>query len=293
MSKTLSIVIPTYNEAANLPQVVPLLMESVKEKTWQVIFVNDGSKDESLQILQDFQKAYDFKIVHNKVNKGYGGAIKAGIEEATTDLVITIDADGQHSVADVQKLYDYLLAKDADMVVGQRPDSSSGAYRRLGKNIIRKIAKILLPVNIRDINSGMKIYDTTLAKQYLDLCPNSMAYSDIITLVFINYRHLVLEHPIQIHQRIAGESTISTHTAFQTVMEILNIAMLFNPLKIFLPIAIASILIGLLWGVPILLESRGLSVGALFFILNGILFFLMGLLAEQLSNIRKIVGKKK
>lgn len=292
MPKSLSIIIPSYNEGANLPLLIPHLMQAAKEKDWQVIFVNDGSKDMSMTILQDFQKQWDFQIVHNKVNKGYGGAIKEGIRESTTDLVITIDADGQHTIEDIQKLYEYLLAKDADMVVGKRPDSSSSVYRRFGKNIIRTIAKILLPVNIHDINSGMKIYDTKLAKQYLDLCPNSMAYSDIIALIFINYRHLVLEHPIEIKERTAGESTISTRTAFQTVLEILNITMLFNPLRIFLPIAVLSVCIGFLWGLPILLDNRGLSVGALFFILSGILFFLMGLLAEQLSNIRKIVGKK-
>ncbi|MEZ4885395.1 MAG: glycosyltransferase family 2 protein [Chitinophagales bacterium] len=292
MSKSLSIIIPSYNEAANLPLLIPPLMQAAKKQNWQVIFVNDGSKDNSLKILQNLQQDHDFKIIHHKVNKGYGGAIKQGIREAITDLVITIDADGQHSIEDVRKLYEYLLSENADMVVGKRPDSSSSVYRRLGKCLIRKIANILLPINIHDINSGMKIYDTKLAQQYLDLCPDSMAYSDIITLVFISYRHLVLEHPIQIHQRIAGESTISTRTAFQTILEILNITMLFNPLKIFLPIAAISILIGFIWGLPILLDKRGLSVGALFFILSGILFFLMGLLAEQLSNIRKIVGKK-
>ncbi len=292
MPNKLSIIIPSYNETENLPKLIPTLMQSAIKQDWEVIFVNDGSKDNSLQLLRDFQHTYGFQIVHNKVNKGYGGAIKAGIRSAKTEWVITIDADGQHSIADIQKLHAYLLANDADMVVGKRPDSSSGMYRRLGKFIIRKIAKILLPINIQDINSGMKIYSRDLAIKYLDLCPDSMAYSDIITLVFINYRHLVLEQSIDIHPRIAGESIISTRTAFQTVLEIINITLLFNPLKIFLPISLFSITIGILWALPILLQNRGLSVGALFLILSGILFFLMGLLAEQLSNIRKIVGKK-
>lgn len=292
MSKSLTVIVPSYNEAANLPLLIPNLMQAAQKQQWKVIFVNDGSKDVSQKVLEDFQEQYDHQIIHNKVNKGYGGAIKEGIRKASTDLVVTIDADGQHSIEDVQKLYEYLIENDADMVVGKRPDSSSGFYRRFGKNVIRTIAKILLPINIHDINSGMKIYDAQLAKRYLDLCPNSMAYSDIIALVFISYRHLVLEHPIEIQQRMTGESTISTRTAFQTVLEILNVTMLFNPLRIFLPIAVVSIFIGFLWGLPILLQGKGLSVGALFFILSGILFFLMGLLAEQLSNIRKIVGIK-
>ena len=165
MSKSLTIIIPSYNEAANLPLLIPNLMQAAKVRQWKVIFVNDGSKDVSQKILEDFQQQYDYQIVHNKVNKGYGGAIKEGIRHATTELVITIDADGQHSVEDVQKLYEYLLENGADMVVGKRPDSSSGTYRRFGKNIIRTIAKILLPIHIHDINSGMKMYDTKLAKK--------------------------------------------------------------------------------------------------------------------------------
>ena len=113
-----------------------------------------------------------------------------------------------------------------------------------------------------------------------------MAFSDVITLIFIKKRHLVLEHPITIKQRAAGKSTINTFTAIQTIMEIINIAMLFNPLRIFLPLSIFCIGFGLAWGIPIMLRARGVSVGAMLAIVTGLLCFFFGLIAEQLSAMR-------
>ena len=174
------------------------------------------------------------------------------------------------------------------MVVGNRQaQKDANLYRGLGKRLIRGFAKILLPINIYDINSGMKLYNTELAKKYIKLCPDHMAYSDIIAMVFISQRHLVLEKDIRIKPRLSGESTINTMTALETVKEILNIVVLFNPMRVFLPIAFSSIFVALLWGVPIVLKGRGVSTGALLGITTGIIFFLLGLLAEQLALIRK------
>ena len=121
----------------------------------------------------------------------------------------------------------------------------------------------------------------------MGLCPDSMAFSEVITLVFVSDRHLVVEHPIRIRERIAGSSTITTATAFQTMMEILNIVVLFNPIRVFLPVSLISVLLGVLWGLPIVLRGGGVSVGAMLAIVTGIIFFFLGLLAEQISMIRR------
>ena len=113
-----------------------------------------------------------------------------------------------------------------------------------------------------------------------------MAFSDVITLIFIKKRHLVLEHPITIKKRATGKSTITTFTAIQTVLEIINITMLFNPLRIFLSLSVLCIGFGFAWGIPILLRARGVSVGAMLAIVTGLLFFFIGLIAEQLSSMR-------
>jgi glycosyltransferase involved in cell wall biosynthesis len=283
----LTVVVPIYNEAASLPHFLPGLMEVCKTKDWQVIFVDDGSKDGSAQILSGMDGNSFTKVLHHKLNKGYGGALKTGLAAATTRYVITIDADGQHDIADIESLLAFAQKNNADMVVGTRSSvKHASPYRELGKWIIRRFTSILVPLPVQDLNSGFKLYQTKLVQQYLSLCPDSMAFSDVITLLFLNQRHLVLEHPISVRHRTTGSSSINTHTAFQTLIEILSLVMLVNPLRIFLPLSIICIAVGLLWGIPIMLAGRGVSVGSMLAIVLGALFFFLGLIANQLSSIR-------
>jgi hypothetical protein len=95
-----------------------------------------------------------------------------------------------------------------------------------------------------------------------------------------------------VKKRIAGSSSVGTYTAFQTIIEILNLAMLVNPQRIFLPLSIVCISVGLLWGIPIILAGRGVSVGSMLAIVLGALFFFLGLIASQLASIRMHLALK-
>ena len=267
---------------------LPRLCAFCKERNTRLILVNDGSNDESKALFRQFQQTDQIRILHHKMNRGYGAAIKTGLAACETAYAITLDADGQHSLDDVDKLYRILKAKDADMVVGSRKKADAGSgYRRLGKWIIRNLARVLMTVPVHDLNSGMKIYRTELAKNYIHLAPDTMSFSDIFTLIFINNKHLVLEEPIRILERKTGKSKIGIETAFQTVMEVINIVILFNPMKIFLPLSLLCLVTTAAWGIPLLAMGRGLSIGSLPGIIVGILFFLLGLIAEQLSLLRR------
>jgi glycosyltransferase involved in cell wall biosynthesis len=284
----LTIVIPAYNEEENLKIILPELIAFVEQRNWKLIITNDGSKDNTKTVLKDYEHSAHLKVVQHKLNKGYGAAIKSAIQACDTEYVITIDADGQHRLEDVDKLFTLVKSTDADMIVGSRKGTKDASFlRSIGKSIIRATAKLMLTVPVYDINSGMKIYRTELAKQYLYLTPNNMPYSDIITLIFISNRHLVLEEPIVVNDRLKGESTIGIQTAFETIMEIVNMIFLFNPMKIFLPVSIISFLISLAWGIPIILRGQGVSSGALLGFISSLIFFFLGLIAEQLTLIRK------
>ncbi|OJJ18333.1 hypothetical protein BKI52_26305 [marine bacterium AO1-C] len=290
MDYTLSVVIPVYNEEKNLPEVMPAILVQAKTQNWQVIVVNDGSQDNSGKILDQWQVDHSqhITIIHHKVNRGYGGAIKSGIKAAQTSHIVTMDADGQHQITDVVQLQQHLLATDADMIIGNRKGQKEASFfRKIAKYIIRKIAQIALSTKIHDLNSGMKLYDQQLAQKYLQICPDTMAYSDIIALTFISQKHLVLEHPITVLPRKAGKSTINVRTAFETIKEILNILLFFNPLRFFIPLSVFFTVIGVAWEIPIFLRGDGMSVGALFLINLGILCFVLGLLAEQISTLRR------
>jgi len=283
----LTVVVPVYNEEQALHSFAPCLIDLCRAKGWTTIFVNDGSRDHTRQILDHLSSSQDVRVIHHKVNRGYGGALKTGISQVTTPFLVTMDGDGQHSPEDVERIFQYAIESDADMVVGKRDErGTSSAYRTFGKFLIRSFTKILMPLPITDLNSGFKFYRTEFVKRYMTVCPDSMAFSDVITLVFLSEHNLVLECPIQVSPRQAGQSMINTFTAFETVIQVLNIGLMFNPLKLFLPISALCILAGFGWGIPFVLLGRGVSVGAMLAIVTGLLFFVLGLIASQLSAIR-------
>jgi glycosyltransferase involved in cell wall biosynthesis len=253
------------------------------------VIVDDGSKDNSANLLSAFVSE-KVKVVRHKLNRGYGAAIKSGIQIADTDYIVTIDADGQHYLDDITHLFDKIIKTNADMVVGGRPIGScsqSGWYRNLGKFFIRSLIKIIMDVPVRDQNSGMKLYCRDLALENLNLCPDNMAYSDIILLLFVDSRHLVLEEPIRINSRLGGVSTISTRTAFDTVSEIFYLVVMFHPMKIFIPLALFFFATGSGWVIRGLCYGVELSNGASFLLMTGINCVLLGLIAEQFRRTRR------
>jgi len=285
----LTIVIPAYNEAESLSSFINELIDYCGERNWKILIVNDGSKDATGDILKKYTDIEILTVLHHKLNRGYGGALKTGIKNVTTKYCVTIDADGQHELHDVELMFQKMKETNADLIVGNRKGNPGlKKYREFGKSIIRRVARMLMPLTVYDINSGMKMYDTSLAQRYIRICPDSMAFSDVITLTFIYQRDLVLEMPIKIKQRFAGESTIRMKTAFETIMEIVNIVTLFNPLRIFLPLSLFFILLSLGWEIPIFLMGLGVSTGALLGFITGLIFFLLGLIAEQLGNLRRL-----
>jgi hypothetical protein len=93
----------------------------------------------------------------------------------------------------------------------------------------------------------------------------------------------VIEVPIKINERKKGKSTISIRTALETMQEIINIVILFNPSRIFIPIFLLLFVSGVIWGFPILLKGNGLSSASALLLIIALLIFLIGLIAEQLS----------
>lgn len=294
MDSSLSIVVPCYNEAENIPAVFPPILTFAKERGWRVIAVDDGSRDGTRALLLEMQKtAPHLDVVRHKLNCGYGAAIKSGLRAAKTEFAITIDADGQHRLEDVEKCFRRIVETDADLVVGERVNNESGGYRSLGKWVIRTFASLLLSLPVRDLNSGMKCYRLSEAASYLDLCPDTMAFSDVILLLMVNDRKLVSRAEITVAPRLAGKSTIGTRTALVTLAEILNLAILLRPMTTFFRISLFFFLFGLGWGTFIYVRARIINSASVMLILLGAVSFILGLLGEQLAQIRKTLARQK
>ena len=166
----LSVIIPVFNEADNLNVILPPLIKLCQQNSWNILVINDGSSDNTKEVLSSYSNTHGFKVILHKLNRGYGAAIKSGIRACETEYCITFDADGQHRLEDIERLNNFMLANDADMVIGSRKGVKSVSYSRgFAKSVIRLIAKILMNVPVHDLNSGMKVYRTDLAQKYIGL----------------------------------------------------------------------------------------------------------------------------
>jgi len=160
LAETLTLVVPVFNEEGALGTFLPELTEYCVAHGFCLVFVDDGSSDNSAALLESFCDGEQVKVLRHKVNRGYGAAIKTGISASNTDFVVTLDADGQHRPADVDNLLQCAIQNNADMVVGKRQSGHSGIYRAIGRKLIRLIAGLLVSMPISDLNSGMKLYRT-------------------------------------------------------------------------------------------------------------------------------------
>jgi glycosyltransferase involved in cell wall biosynthesis len=277
---TLTIIIPAYNEGSSIGAVLAALHEHVPQVIDEVIVVNDASTDNTAAVAQ----ATGARVIQHRTNRGYGGSLKTGIRAAKTDYVLIMDSDGQHRVEDALALWQQ--RDTADMVVGQRTALlHSPLWRMPGKWVLGRLANYIVQRSIPDLNSGLRLMRRTDVLRYMHLCPNGFSFTTTLTIAFFTQGFTVAYVPIQIQKRV-GKSTVSVSTGFQTLMLILRLAALFAPLRVFIPMSILSGLVGIGWGVPFALSGRGVSVGAMLAIVTAILLFALGIICDQISQLR-------
>jgi glycosyltransferase involved in cell wall biosynthesis len=281
----LTAIIPIYNEAENLPSLLISLQEQIYKYDLKIIFVNDGSTDNSKSLLNEVNNTNIVCVNHSR-NRGYGAAIKTGIKAAKTQYCVTIDGDGQHDLDDINKLFMAIEMENADLVVGNRKGKGSSRFRNLGKWIIKKITSFFIKIDVEDLNSGMKLYRTEVAKSLLKWAPNDMAFSETIVLLYSHFRYKITEVEINIYQRETGESTINYKTAIRTVKEILFLIINFFPFRFFGLLGGLLMISGFLWSVPFMINGEGLTNGAGFLLCFGLLVLLQGIILQTLTRFK-------
>jgi glycosyltransferase involved in cell wall biosynthesis len=278
--KKVTVLIPAFNESQAIGFVIEHIQAICSGVVEEIIVIDDGSGDETGFIA----KKVGANVICHKQNLGYGAALKTGIRHAKTEFVLTMDADGQHQAEDVLRLWE--LAEDCDMVVGQRISLlHSPLWRMPGKWLLWSMANYLTRRRIPDLNSGLRLIRRDVALRYLHLCPSGFSFSTTITMALLSRGYSVAYVPIQAKKRV-GKSTVSVATGLDTIILILRIAALFNPLRVFIPISLLIGLVGLVWGIPFALAGRGVSVGSMLAIVTAILLFGLGLLCDQISQLR-------
>ncbi len=276
----ISVILPAYNEGENLKELLPQIYEVLGEGI-EIIVVDDASTDNTSEIAE----SYKAKVIKNPYNMGNGASIKRGIRQANSDIVVLMDADGQHLPQEIPKLLKEI--DKFDMIIGARHNSYQVWWRRLANKIYNILASYVSGIKIKDLTSGFRAIKREKALEFLYLLPNTFSYPSTLTLAFIKAGYPVKFVPVKVLPRKRGKSKINLITdGVRFLGIILKIAVFFSPLKVFLPLSLLFFLLGLGYYLYTFIHfHRFTNMSALLFT-TSVIIFMLGLISEQIASLR-------
>ena len=277
---TLSIILPAKNEAEGLRGTLPALKAAYPEA--EIIVVDDGSTDATAQIAAE----QGTRVLSSPYSMGNGAAIKRGARAATGEVLVFMDADGQHGAGHVRALLDK-LGEGYDMVVGARDRSGqANVHRSLANAFYNSLASWMTGHRIADLTSGFRAVRADKFREFLHLLPNGFSYPTTSTMAFFRSAYPVAYVPIPVAKRVGTSSHIRPFKdGVRFLLIIFKIASLYSPLKLFAPTATAFFLAGLGWyGWTYAHDGRFTNMSMLMFS-AAVIIFLIGLISEQITNL--------
>lgn len=275
-----SVILPTYNEAATIGDLVLKIKNLYPD--FEVIVINDGSTDNTDEVA----KNAGAHVYSHPYNIGNGAAIKSGIRVASGDVLVFMDGDGQHDPADIAGLLKYM--PDYDMVVGARSIRDQASVgRAIGNKLYNWLASYVAKFYIQDLTSGFRAIKSKIAKSFLYLIPNTYSYPTTLTLSVLRSGWSLKYIPIKIRARTEGKSSIKLiRDGVRFFMIITKICTLYSPLRIFLPVSFTIFITGFLYYMfTLITHGRFTNMSALL-ITTSIIVFMMGLISEQICQMR-------
>ena len=277
MSDTITIVIPARDEADSLGLLLAKIRETHANE--ELIVVDDGSTDGTGSVCTQ----HDVRLIRHPYSMGNGAAIKSGTRAATGDIILFMDADGQHDPADIPRLLE-MLDHGYEMVVGARTYvSQASQHRALANTLFNRLASWMVGHRIDDLTSGFRAVRAERFRRFLHLLPNGFSYPTTITMSFFRAGFPVGYVPIQA-QRRKGKSHIKLlRDGMRFLLIIVRIGTLYSPFRLFLPISLAFFLGGLgLYVYTYITAHAFTNMSALMFS-SAILTFLIGIVSEQIT----------
>lgn len=283
----LAIVIPAYNEEKAVRQVLRDLVAEPSLEGAEILLIDDGSTDRTGE---EAREVPGVRVLRHRINTGYGGAIKTGVRATKREYLCWYDADGQHRPEDLIRLVDRVQAEDADWGVGVRGETSHRQLNRMpGKWLLKTVVRIASKTNhVPDFNSGLRVFRTGLLRIYLHLLPSGFSASTTTTLLMLERGYRMVEVPIETRERIGKSEVRQLRDGARTLLLVLRIFMLFRALVLFLVPGLMILFLGAAYSVAIMYKNRlGLPIAGLLMMMTGLLTVFMGLIADQLSQIRR------
>ncbi|HEX7802021.1 MAG TPA: glycosyltransferase family 2 protein [Pseudoxanthomonas sp.] len=274
---SLSIVLPAKNEAEGLRRTLPALRQQVPDA--QIIVVDDGSTDETAAVATE----HGATVLVAPYSMGNGAAIKRGARAASGEVIVFMDADGQHDPTCIPRLLTR-LEQGYDMVVGARNWSGQAGVSRGAANAFYNwLATRMTGSQVKDLTSGFRAVRADKFREFLHLLPNGFSYPTTSTMAFFRSAYAVAYEPIPVAKRVGKSHIRPLRDGVRFLLIIFKIATLYSPLKLFAPAASVFFLLGVgYYAYTFTIEHRFTNMSMLLFSAS-VIVFLIGLVSEQIT----------
>lgn len=277
----ISVVIPAFNEEVSVADSINELREmfAMTEYDAEIIVVDDGSHDATARQA----KIAGARVLQHRSNRGYGASLKTGIVAASHNTIAITDADGTYPAKYLPRMLDEL--NHADMVVGSRTgaDVNIPLSRKPAKWFLRVMANYVSATKIPDLNSGLRVFRRDVAMQYFAILSDQFSFTTTITLAMLCDKYAVSYMPIDYRKR-QGKSKIMPWDAGSFAVLILRVAMLFRPLRVFLPLAAVCIVYGMIKASIDLSHDPNISATAIFAFVSALMMTMVGMLGDAVAT---------
>ena len=281
----LSVIMPIFNERERVEDTLRRVLSLPLDM--EVLAVDDASTDGTAEILEKLASSDSrIRIIRHPYNMGNGASVKSGMRKAKADVIMIVDADGQHPPEDIPKFFEKI--QQYDLVAGQRAaGSEASAFRNFGNWVFNTFAGYVAGCKIPDLTCGMRAMRRSIALEFIDLFPNGFSLPATSTLSVIKAGYSISWVPIKSVKREGRSKIKPFQDGSKFLLIIVRIAVFFKPLRVFLPISLFALFLGLL-DFTLTTARQGLHISPFAGLMfqSFMLILLMGLMSEQIANIR-------
>jgi glycosyltransferase involved in cell wall biosynthesis len=272
-----SVVIPAFNEGNGIASTVAGLKS---QGFAEILVIDDGSTDETAKRAEEAGA----RVVRHPYNKGNGAAVKTGIREASSPVILLMDADTQHDPKEASGIVGPVGAYD--LVIGARSLGDQSMTRALGNAVFRALASWLTGRPIPDLTSGYRAAKRQALLDIIHLLPNGFSYPTTSCLALMKSGQSVLFVPITARARVGTSKIRPLRDGLRFILIIFKIVTLYAPLRVFAPVSGAAFFTGVLYGIWNVVKFDKIPMGSALLIQLGVVVFLFGLISEQIASMQ-------